>query len=240
MDKAILSYQDAIGEIARTVLDVGYHRMEEYIDTAVHNNMKDNTGEALYTHVRRVFAGSPDLVAHIWLYIEVEDHGIYTMDYKHRELTRERTAQHTRRTSESPIANAVRLFTERTPFPLTYSGKAIKDGETKEGVLSTADYSASGIQIAEEAIYQCDLHACQPLVRQGKNMLTACYPANLRNRIEPVLYREREKFKEILDNEVSSIRKIVKQFKDQGILHGVSPKLAELMGAFLKGLILNQ
>ena len=89
-DKFFLPRLNSFAEIARIVITVSYNRMKDYVLTEI-EKLKDETGEALYAHLRRVFAANPSIMDHIWLYVEVEEHGIYTMDRNHREIALKRS-----------------------------------------------------------------------------------------------------------------------------------------------------
>lgn len=222
-------------DTSQIIIETSYRRMEEYVKQAI-EKMKDETGDALYEHIRRVFVRKPELVNDIWLYVEIDNHGIYTMDTAHRNIVLERTAERLRNINSSPIELAVRIFTERTPFGMTYSGKSVKEDATITDNLSSASYIGSGIQIAEERIYKCDSHSCQPLVREGKNLLSACYPAKLTSEIEPILQKERKTFKEILSQKSNSIKKVVNILEQRNFIDcGLAPKVFECIGALLKG-----
>ena len=57
-----------------------------------------------------------------------------------------------------------------------------------------------------------------PLVREGKTLLCACYPITLRTEIEEILNREKNEFKNILENNASSLRQTMKSIKKKGLL----------------------
>jgi hypothetical protein len=90
-----------------------------------------------------------------------------------------------------------------------FSKTAIREDRTILGEVENAPYAGSGIQVAEEIIMELDLMVVQPLVREGKTLLVAGYPTQLRSSIEPVLTKERERLRQIVDRGATALRSIV-------------------------------
>ena len=67
-------------------------------------------------------------------------------------------------------------------------------------------------------------------------MLSACYPTQLIDVIEPVLIQERQALKEILNQRIFSIKRIIDQIKKQEIRLNLPPQLFEWAGSLMKGL----
>jgi hypothetical protein len=67
--------------------------------------------------------------------------------------------------------------------------------------------------------------------------LSAAYPTPIRSLVEPVLKKEREQFRQIIKLRASSYYGMIQRLRDQRFLLGVDPKLFEVFGAFLRGLL---
>jgi hypothetical protein len=105
--------------------------------------------------------------------------------------------------------------------------------------VQKAKYSTTGLQIAEQAIYDCRGIWVHPLVREGKAMLTVGYPAHpadLREKLYTALERLKPKFKEEIERKSKSFQRLIADIKNQRALPQTAGNLAYIAGRFLQGL----
>jgi hypothetical protein len=216
------------------VLESGYRWLTEYVRATL-NGLRTETTEALYSYLRQLFPAK--IVDDIWLYAIVEQHGIYVPDSLAFQAAIERVSQRRIATSQSPVRLATDFSTRLIEFDKVFSKIAISQDSTVVGRMVEAPYAGSGIELAEEAIYQSKEFVIQPLVREGKVLLSAAYPTPIRSLVEPVLKKEREQFRQIIKLRASSYYGMIQRLRDQRFLLGVDPKLFEVFGAFLRGLL---
>ncbi len=233
-DRAFLACQSLIAEAAVLVLESGYRWLTEYVRATL-NGLRTETTEALYSYLRQLFPAK--IVDDIWLYAIVEQHGIYVPDSLAFQAAIERVSQRRIATSQSPVRLATDFSTRLIEFDKVFSKIAISQDSTVVGRMVEAPYAGSGIELAEEAIYQSKEFVIQPLVREGKVLLSAAYPTPIRSLVEPVLKKEREQFRQIIKLRASSYYGMIQRLRDQRFLLGVDPKLFEVFGAFLRGLL---
>jgi hypothetical protein len=202
----MLAHRDALGKVASTVLEAGYRWLSEFVQMAL-NSLEDRTADELYSHLRQIF--SRKIVENIWLYAIIDEHGIYIPDRFARGVAESRAGKRSLTTSRSPLELMVDFSTKILDYEDLFSKTAVREDRTIVGEVGKAPYAASGIHLAEEIIMELDLMVVQPLVKEGRTLLVAGYPTQLRAEVEPVLIRERERIRIILEKGAGALRQLI-------------------------------
>jgi len=102
---------------------------------------------------------------------------------------------------------------------------------------ANAGYSATGFQIAEMAIYQAERIITQPLVREGKTLLVAGYPIDVRQEVEHQLTAHCQTIKATLDGTAGEVRKLVQRLQRRRFGKRLDPSVPEFVGGVIRGLV---
>jgi hypothetical protein len=225
--------QSSFAQIVRVILESGYYWLTERVRVTL-NDFHQQTSEDLYSYLRQLFP--EQIVNHIWLYAVVNNRGLYIPSALNREFAFKRVSRRLLDVKDSPIKLAADFSTRLIEFDKLFCKLTYAQGQTMVFNFDRAKYASSCFHIAEEAIYQSNTFVSQPLVREGKTLLSAAYPVSLRDSIEPILTRERENIKSILEKKHKILSDIVEKLREKHFLNNLLPKLFEFAGAFLKGL----
>ncbi len=233
VDKVMLNYQTSIAEVCQSVLEFGYRWLVEYVKRML-NSIQSRAAENLYSHLRTLFP--EQVVNQIWLYAITENKGIYIPDTFARKIALDKISRKSLNVGESPIKLVADFSTTLVDFERTFSKIAITEDTSLTKDFVNVPYTESGLQIAEAAVYQVSGYVVQPLVREGKTLLTTGYSSDLKGEVEPILKKESEEFRRILEREKSRLSSIVKQLNDQMLPPALKAELVEYAGRFAKGL----
>ncbi|MDZ7367237.1 MAG: hypothetical protein ONB43_15415 [candidate division KSB1 bacterium] len=232
-DKVFLNYQSSIAEVCQSVLESGYRWLVERVKRML-NSIQSSAAENLYSHLRKLLP--EQIVNQIWLYAITENKGIYIPDTIARKVALDKMSRRKLNVGESPIKLIADFSTTLIDFERTFSKIAIADDTNLIKDFVNVPYTESGLQIAEAAIYQVSGYVIQPLVREGKTLLTTGYSIDLKTEVEPILKKESEEFRKIVEREKSKLSNIVRQLKEQTLPPALKAELAEYAGRFAKGL----
>lgn len=217
----IFNYQAAICDVAKLVLEAGYRWLSEYVRVAL-DELQDQIADDLYSHLRRLF---PDrIVENIFLWKAVDRKGVYVPDDLARRVAINRASKRKFSSSLSPIEIITTFSTATVELDKLVSRRAVAEDSIIEGNFLDAKYADSGLDLAEIVIYQSQRFVAHPVVREGKVLLIAGYPVEIRPIVESVLRKERTNFQMILSRESSAILRKVEEVKSQGALPKLDPE----------------
>lgn len=236
-DEIFYSVQTVLAETVQCVFESGYRWLAEYIRLSL-DKIRSCTTVDVYSHIRKVL---PEHIARqVWLYAIIEKNGIYIPDAVAFNSALNAASERKFLFKESPLELVADFSTRLTEFDKVFSKIAIAEDKSVVGNISSADYAGSGIELAEKAIYQSNQFIIQPLVREGRTLLTAAYPSDIRQHVEVVLENERERIRQIIVSNESTFRNALKKIKEGGVLPKLEPKHFEYAGAFIRGLLDTQ
>jgi hypothetical protein len=235
--RAVEAVAHAVDDILGAAADVivtGYRWLEVGVIAALSRLASDLATE-LYAEIRKLLpAKVADLV---WLAIHSEQRTHYLMDSHGRETVLKRAQEPTLHLPLSPLDVLTEIESVDMKFELTHSHDAIRVRHTIPQELSHPKYSRIPLQIAEEIAYQSGNIRVQPLVWEGKDLLTGSYPPSLMNEVQPVLKSLRPKFKAIIEARGSMVRRLSETLRKRRELPAAAGIAAEVSGRFLNALL---
>ena len=173
----------------------------------------------------------------IWLYAIVDGEGIYVSDQRVFDRMLNAASRRNLNVPSSPLQLASQFSSVLVPYGESFTRQAISSGRPVSGDFRTPLYSATGIQIAEMAIYETTTNIVQALVSEGKNLLAAGYPTSLRSEVEPVLSQNAHRFSDILAGNAILNKEKKGALKRMSSSDGFYGKLGEFTGGVIKSLI---
>lgn len=233
-DEIFLPIQASISGTVVGVLEYGYRWLEEYVKIYL-KSIRSETSIELYSHIRFIL---PEYYANrVWLYAIIEENGIYIPDLIAYQSALKLASERKYSFGQSPLELVADFSTRIVDFEKVFSKIAIAENRSILGNTVSAGYAGSGIEIAEQAVYQSGQFVIQPLVREGKTLLTAAYPSDVREHVEVILDREKEEFRRIVSARAASLRDTIETIQSKRILPRLKSKYFEYLGAFVRGLL---
>lgn len=181
------------------------------------------------SHLTRKLA---DLVA---LYGMDRRNAFYLLDPRAIQTALARTAENRASLASSPIELTAQMTTQLLDPGETVAQASLAEDRTLSLKLSESRYAQTGLNLAEDAFYKTSQVESLPLVREGRVQLTAVFPSDLRQEIEPVLIGLGGRCREILQrNGKFSVERVIG--RGRNLNARVTPgDVAELLGRFAGG-----
>ena len=187
----------------------------------------------LYMEIRsRLPRNLADLVA---LYGMDRRCAFYLLDPRAIQTALTRAAENRANLASSPIELATLMTTQLLDPEETVAQASLVEDRTLSLKLSESRYARTGLNLVEDAFYETSQVESLPLVREGRLQLTAVFPSDLRQEIEPVLTKLRGRCDEILKrNGKFSVERMIGKGRrpDRKVAPG---DIAELLGRFAGG-----
>jgi hypothetical protein len=237
LHESLAAARESMASALKAIFEVGYrwlqaHVMGELID------IEHAACSAMYTELRKSLP--PPLWQHIWLYVLAERKGLYVPDpiVVQDVLT---TASARRSVgSLSPLELTVDFATRMLEANNTVSMGAIAADSIFEGDFSASPYASTGFGVTEELVWQYDTFAVQPLVRGGKILVVAGYPANLQAEIQPMLEKSKNRLAHVVNDQAKSMHRRVLGLKHEGEVHERFRQQVMELGGTFTGKLLNE
>lgn len=181
------------------------------------------------SHLPRTLA---DLVA---LYGMDRRRAFYLLDPRAIQTALARAVENRASLASSPIELATLMTTQLLDPDETVAQASLAEDRTLSLKLSESRYARTRLNLVENAFYETSRVESLPLVRDGRLQLTAVFPSDLRQEIEPVLTRLRSRCSEILKrNGKFSVERVIGRGRRPNAK--VAPgDIAELLGRFTGG-----
>jgi hypothetical protein len=219
-DATFTLHKGALAEVAKITLESGYLWLSEFIRKTL-NSIQNAAANNLYSLLRRLF--NEKTVENIYLW-KVEDRkGVYVIDDLVQRAALNRAAQRDELNALSPVEAISNFSTTEIDIDLVISKQALAEDQVLEGDFVNQKYADTELDLAEIVIYRSKRFVTHPLVREGKILLLAAYPVELRERVELTLQRERQNFKRILELESLAIQRTTEAISQQGALASFDP-----------------
>lgn len=194
--------------------------------------LRNAAADELYLRLRKGLP--PNVVEHVWLYVIADGSGIYVPDYQGRRTALAHATSRHLNPSLSPLELITDLFTQTLAADSTHSAEAIASGSIIQQEFARAKYASTGLQVAEEAVYDCRDYLIHPLVREGSTLLTAGYPRNQESVLHEPLQALRADFKDVIGRSSSRLRRVVRSIAEQGSLPSWTDQAARGLGILIK------
>jgi hypothetical protein len=218
-DKVFVQYHEQLCETAKIILESGYRWLVEFMLEAL-SLIQDQTAHECYSLIRRLF--NETISENIFLWKIKEGKGMYLTDDLTLRIALSRASKRDIVNGISPIEVVTNFSTTPTDFNKANSKPAIIEDRPVEGDFLTSKYAGSGHDLSEIIVYQSQHFVVQPLVQEGKTFLIAAYPTTLREQVEITLYKERGRFKQLIERELSHIEKTTTAVRTHGALPNIS------------------
>lgn len=215
-----ISYIEIISTIITHSLKAGYYWLTEFVISEL-SKIQNRVASAFYSHLHKLF--NNEIVNQIWLYVIVDDYGFYiTNDNAITAAQQNINASHLQ-TTDSPQDLILQFATSILEYDKILTKIAIVENRSLlSEKFSKTPYSDTKVPLAESAIYASDSLIVFPLLREGSSKLSAGYNPSLNYIIEPVLKKERDAFKSIMEQNEKKLRNTLKELKQQNLIPRLS------------------
>ncbi|MCH7828130.1 MAG: hypothetical protein IIC75_09210 [Bacteroidetes bacterium] len=233
VDTRLEKFKESISDIVENVFVVGYRWLKEYVRLKL-NEIYKHTSEELYSFLRQILPEK--IVENVWLYVIYEKQGLYIPSSINRDKLLSTVSNRNYNLDISPIQALADFSTRLMDFEKLFAKSVLGNDKTLEAKLTKAPYQDSGFQLVEQIVYKSDKLISQPLVKEGKILMTVGYPIELRKDVELILYNNRQNFANILENKHSFLKSTFNTIIKKGILKNIPPEYFEYAGRFFKGM----
>lgn len=215
LEPTFLDLQNRFAEFAQVVFESGYRWLIEFVNETV-EKINDDASQRCYSVLRKLF--KEEIASRVFLWKVTGLKGIFLVD----DLTLRNaiTNASKRNVSEntSPIEVGMSFSTTYIDFDKTLANIAINEKRIVQDEFRALKYTDTGFDITEIIVFQTENVAVQALVTEGKNMLVASYPAEIRKFIDVTLQKEAFKFGEILSKSENNVENVGLILQNQGTL----------------------
>lgn len=212
----------------------GYLWLEEYVKRKL-DEIHGDTADELYSIIRRTLPSK--LANEVLLYAITDRKGVYIPSRFHTAkigtVKRDRKIVDKR----SSLEMAIQLSTHILDLDQVFAKVIFEIQRPIVMSFGDVEYKETGFHLVEREVYQSDEIVSQPLVSEGRILLAAAYPPEVRADVENVLWRKQRDFLQVLERQFSIRKQMMKVLARRRSSLAISSELVASMGSFIGGLV---
>ncbi|MCB1055440.1 MAG: hypothetical protein KDD11_07990 [Acidobacteria bacterium] len=221
--------------MVKTTLESGYSWLREKFRLALASEEDSMAGE-VYSHLRAILPDQ-EVWERVWLWSYVDGEGAYLGDPKLSDAKLLDIRGHPLAAGKSPVELLVTALTTLSHLSDSFTQEAIKSGEPIDVDLRTALYGDDEpvYVVSERLLFGESALTIYPIVRSGRGLFLAGFPARLRSELIPIFDRHREELGQRFLVNRSKINRLLRKLA--GGQPERIPQLVELAGRFTRGIL---
>ncbi len=226
------SYLERIANVVALTLESLYRWLREQI-ISTFSRIREDASLALYTKIRQRLPRS--VSRYIWLAVHCDGQTNYIFDTRTQIDTLDQAKILTNGHPISPIEILTEIASATLPLEQTHAANAFKQQKAVLQDLTDKKYEFS-IRNAETIVYDANIIWVQPMLKEGKTWLTASYPKELRESVEPILNHLKTEFKKIVTQNAIIFHRISKELNRIDFSKESLQKILRGLGSFMGGI----
>ncbi len=201
--------------LSKLLLETGYIWLTESLNLTC-SKLEDSIAFEFYSSLRKVLPEK--LSKNIWLHISIDGTGFNIVDNRARDRILFNAGKRKLSVNKSPIEVSSIFLTQIIEYEKSFLKQSVINDEPIIVELSQAPYKETGSQIADQVIFKKDNIVVNPIIRDDKFLLAACYQIKYHDAVKYVLQKESKNLRFLCAKYLRELKEIMINIKEPNFI----------------------